>query len=294
MITPAAVVLLALMQATPVDVPKAYDPCLAAGVRETVVFLGTRQIPPGEKLPKLVFFGTGFLVNVDGLSYLFTAGHVVTDFLNERPAGAPFLAAANLKAGPMVIQSFDDLPKQHGVGWVFDGAADIAATPFPTAPEYRVRTIPLEFFLADEQLSELQDVFFVSFQPGLEAPDKVRPILRRGMIALVDGSEVHLDAFVFPGNSGSPVFVRSEAISSSPQGAVIGGNSLSCKVIGLVESYLPYQEYAISTKTKRPRVVFEENSGLAHIVSAGQIRHFIASEEFQAQHVRLLKRERPQ
>jgi hypothetical protein len=32
-----------------------------------------------------------------------------------------------------------------------------------------------------------------------------------------------------------------------------------------VQSYVPYQDLAVSLQTKRPRVVFEENSGLAAV-----------------------------
>jgi len=34
-------------------------------------------------------------------------------------------------------------------------------------------------------------------------------------------------------------------------------------VIGIVQGYLPYEDVAVSTQTKRPRVIFQENSGLA-------------------------------
>jgi len=162
----------------------------------------------------------------------------------------PFLAAANLKSGSRVIQSLDELPKRFGVGWTLDTERDVAATPFPTSPDYRIRTLPIEFFIDDEQLGELQDVFFVSFQPGLEAPNRIRPIVRRGMVAVADRGEVHLDAFVFPGTSGSPVFVRAATSSAGPTRINLGISPLSCKCVGLVKSYLPYREVAISEQAK--------------------------------------------
>jgi hypothetical protein len=272
--------------------PKAYDPCLAAGVRDTVVFLGTRRIPQGQSEPRLQFFATGFLIEIDQMTYLFTAEHVVRDFLATRKVSEPFLAAANLKSGTMVVQSLDELPKRFGAGWILDTERDVAATPFPTGSDYRIRTLPLEFFADDEQLAELQDVFFVSFQPGLEAPNRIRPIVRRGMVAVAERGELHLDAFVFPGNSGSPVFVRAATSSTGPTGITLGITPLSCKFVGLVKSYLPYREVAISEQTMRPRVVFEENSGLAQVVTADQLKAFMKSGDFQGQHARLLKTER--
>ena len=281
-----------LLQESP-QKARAYDPCLAAGVRDTVVFLGTRRTPEGQAESKLQFFGTGFLIAIDKITYLFTAEHVVRDFLDNRKTSEPFLAAANLKSGSMVIQPLDELKKQFGVGWNLNKELDVAATPFPTRADYQTKTLPIEFFAADDQLAELQDVFFISFHPGLEAPDRIRPIVRSGMIALAERGEIRLDAFVFPGNSGSPVFVRAATSSAGPSGISLGISPLSCKFIGLVKSYLPYQEVAISEQTKRPRVVFEENSGLAQIATADQLKAFINSTEFQAQHARLLKSERP-
>jgi len=281
-----------LLQPLP-EKPKAYDPCLASGVRDTVVFLGTQRVPEGQTTPRLQFFGTGFMVEIDKISYLFTAEHVVREFIESRKAGEPFLAAANLKSGSIVVQSLDELPKTFGVGWNLDKDLDIAATPFPIRPDYQIRTLPMDFFVGDDQLGELQDVFFISFHPGLEAPNRIRPIVRRGMIAVAESGEIHLDAFVFPGNSGSPVFVRAATSSAGPAGINLGISPLSCKFVGLVKSYLPYQEVAISAQTRRPRVVFEENSGLAQVATADQLKTFINSKDFQAQHARVLKSQQP-
>jgi hypothetical protein len=60
-----------------------------------------------------------------------------------------------------------------------------------------------------------------------------------------------IDAAVFPGNSGGPVVARLPMYS----GLVI-------KLIGIVHAYVPYRETAISMQTLKPRVIFEENSGL--------------------------------
>ena len=65
---------------------------------------------------------------------------------------------------------------------------------------------------------------------------------------------------VFPGNSGGPVFLRPETT------ALQGTNPhMASKLIGVVHAYLPYFDAAISQQTGRPRVIFEENSGLARV-----------------------------
>ena len=42
-------------------------------------------------------------------------------------------------------------------------------------------------------------------------------------------------------------------------------------LIGIVKSYIPFQDVAISQLTQRPRVVFEENSGLANVETVDKI-----------------------
>ena len=37
-------------------------------------------------------------------------------------------------------------------------------------------------------------------------------------------------------------------------------------LIGVVSGYVPYEDVAISAQTNRPRVIFEENSGMAVVI----------------------------
>jgi hypothetical protein len=36
-------------------------------------------------------------------------------------------------------------------------------------------------------------------------------------------------------------------------------------LIGIIASYLPYEDVAVSQQTQRPRVIFAENSGLTNV-----------------------------
>ena len=47
-------------------------------------------------------------------------------------------------------------------------------------------------------------------------------------------------------------------------------------LIGIVAAYLPYQDVAFSLQTKRPRVIFEENSGLAVVFPVEAIVSVVA------------------
>src|SRR5262249_31918636 len=69
-----------------------------------------------------------------------------------------------------------------------------------------------------------------------------------------------LDCFVFPGNSGGPAILRGEGPSNGD------AKHSRADLIGVVQAYKPYSDIAISLQTKRPRIVFEENSGLAVVL----------------------------
>jgi hypothetical protein len=110
-------------------------------------------------------------------------------------------------------------------------------------------------------------VFVLGFPMNLAGAQRNYVILRQGCIArigeMLDGpsSTFLVDAFVFPGNSGSPVILRPEAISIS------GTPSQNVAYLfGIVRSYLPYADLAISPQTHRARITFEENSGLAEVL----------------------------
>src|SRR5207248_1509243 len=79
-----------------------------------------------------------------------------------------------------------------------------------------------------------------------------------------------LDSFVFPGNSGGPVALKPELLS------IQGTKSVSqAYFIGVVTSYQTYQEAAVSPQTKRTRIIFEENSGLAEVLPPDYIEETI-------------------
>ncbi|MGB9486715.1 MAG: serine protease, partial [Terriglobia bacterium] len=75
-----------------------------------------------------------------------------------------------------------------------------------------------------------------------------------------------VDTFIFPGNSGSPVILRPEitSISGTPPQNV-------AYLIGIVRSYLPYADFAVSQQTHHLRISFEENSGLAEVLPTDYI-----------------------
>jgi len=61
---------------------------------------------------------------------------------------------------------------------------------------------------------------------------------------------------------------REDTVINSPDMNCINGTKAIQKsdLIGIVKSYISFQDIAISQQTKRPRIIFEENSGLASVV----------------------------
>lgn len=144
-------------------------------------------------------------------------------------------------------------------------------------------SIQLAFFLSDQHvllrpdattvgLTEGDGVFILGFPMGEVGKERNYITVRQGVIARVRDTLVGaandflVDAFIFPGNSGGPVVTRPEAIAITDTRAID-----RAWLIGVVSSYVPYQDVAISQQTNRPRIIFEENSGLAVVVPIDRV-----------------------
>jgi hypothetical protein len=226
------------------------------------------------------WIGTGFLYNRvlgdnnDGSSqvrgYLVTNRHVVE-------AAETLQVLLNPRDSPQVRigvpTEFDDgLPV-----WVAhpDPTVDIAVTGAIHGQlkqlglvEQLAPLLSSQAYSVDEMeghgIAEGDTAFVLGFPMGMVEEARARPILRGGVIARIqdayyEGSrEFFVDAQVFPGNSGGPVFLPPPLFGvtdvSPPQA---GG------LIGVVKQTISYNDVAISPQTGETRVVFSENSGLA-------------------------------
>jgi len=246
-------------------------------IKESVVFLGF--IENGHE--RVV--GTGFLIQVDNIFHLVTAKHVVENnhenlyvFLNSKQF-------QNASAKPLK-QIYD-----NGLTWVRhqDPTIDIAVLPFLLNTEDKVKFIPDELIMKDiTELHELIDVFYASFQPGLNNFKKdggVHPIIRKGVVSRMNNdSTFYIDGAAFPGNSGSPIFLFPTPIKINDSGFMIGG-PMKVQLLGVMGAYISYQDVAISQQTKKPKVIFEENTGLSLIYSTKSLMELIESSDFQKQ-----------
>lgn len=260
-------------------------------IKKTIVFIGTLE---NENKPR--FVATGFLVGIDGLIHLVTAKHVVIDPESGNPLDADLRVFYNMKDGRIVQRAISIAKKDHQVDWVFhdDKCVDLAIMPFPLIPEKDdAKVISDEMWLSIDRLFEVYDIFFLSYQPGIKIAKKITPIIRQGIISLInDDKTFYIDGAAFPGNSGSPVFLKPSPIRYDDKGTIsLGGDKLGGKFIGVIGEYIPYQEVAISAQTGRPRITFEENTGLSKVWSVDYLHEIISSKDFQAQLTKVKERQ---
>jgi S1-C subfamily serine protease len=174
--------------------------------------------------------------------------------------------------------------------WVQDETADLAITPI--VPNVLDKAgIQYSFFCSDLNiadkakateigLTEGDGVYVLGFPMGLVGGERNFVIARQGVLARIRdylaGTTVGflIDALIFPGNSGGPVVTRPD------QTYIVGTKKQdSAYVVGVVKAYIPYQDVGISQQTGRPRITFEENSGLAEVIPMDAVRKLIEAKE---------------
>jgi hypothetical protein len=218
--------------------------------------------------------GTGFLVQtLQKHVLLVTAKHILENRIRVSTIRLGY--RLNTTGTSSVIIWDDELHKQGLGGWHLSPTADVACR-FTAWPESsQPMTMTSDNFLSAEALMAGAPLLVLGFPLGLRQTEHARPIAKHGIVGRVEPNVIIADVFVFPGNSGGPViynppFKPGRGLSSQliPEE----------KLIGIVASYVPYQEPAISTHTGRTRVIFEENSGLANIVPVDRLIELIGSE----------------
>jgi trypsin-like peptidase len=241
----------------------------------------------------VAYVGTGFLygrfVAVDASTglmeyriYLVTNRHVFesgsTMFLRFNPEGT---LPAQVFDAPLA----DSNGKPFWVAHV-DAEIDVGVIPL-NVRLLKEANIQFAFFASDKHvlthkdaanvgLAEGDGVFVLGFPMGNVGAERNYVVVRQGVIARIRDSlsgavkQFLVDATVFPGNSGGPVVTR-------PELAAISGTQPvhRCSLIGLVAGYLPYRDVAISQQTQRPRIIFEENSGLSAVVPIDRVTEAI-------------------
>lgn len=115
-------------------------------------------------------------------------------------------------------------------------------------------------------------IFLLGFPGSAKVGIRSDVTVRGGCLARVEdifhgySKSFLIDSNNFPGNSGGPVITKVEAVS-----IVDTPNVQRSNLIGVVSSFVAYQDVAVSTQTGRPRIIFEENTGLAEVFPVDSI-----------------------
>lgn len=215
--------------------------------------------------------------------YLVTNKHVLSN-----------LDLLSVRFNPQDEQSAKDYPvslkgKDGNTHWTGHPDPDIDVAVLPLNINHvRTEGMKCNFFQSDKHVYNIPDlisneasegdfIYIMGFPMGIVAVDRQHVFVRSGIISrikdLFEGrsKDFVVDAFVFPGNSGGPVITKPEM--QSLLGTKASNNS---RLIGIVKSYIPYTDIAISQQTNRPRLIFEENTGLTKIEP---VDHIIATIE---------------
>jgi len=234
--------------------------------------------------------GTSFIFNynVGDKNYLFlvTNKHVVSDakvgvltFIKGE-GGKPKLGEAH----SVTIRDFDKF-------WTCDKKYDVAIAPLaPVLSHLQKNEISIFFkaipqtFVPDEtqlnSLDAIEEVVFVGYPGGFYDKKHFLPIIRKGTTATppyidFNGQKTFLiDASVFPGSSGSPVFLynRGEYFDKTKKSFIIGAERLLFLGILSAVYYIPDTGEIIYTPlSKKPKVQVRQLLDLGIVYKAETI-----------------------
>ncbi len=195
----------------------------------------------------------------------------------------------NSEVGPQGNDYLVSLKENNKQLWEGHRDNDIDIAVIPVEPSVlRNDKMRFNYFRDDQHVMTLSDmkeqgvtegdpIYLLGYPLGMVNTNSQYVIARFGIIAKVrDTLATHGKGFVidtknYPGNSGGPVILKTEATS------IEGTKPINkAQLIGVVNSYIPYTDIAISAQTKRPRITFEENSGLANVIPVDYVRETIS------------------
>ena len=137
---------------------------------------------------------TAFLVNINNVFHLVTAKHVVYNNKTGLISDDEMYMFFNTMDGAIMARSICDIKKMLKIDWIFheDSNVDVAIIPFGLDENDDVLFIPDNTFLSADQLYEVHDIFFLSYQPGIKIAKKITPIIRSGTISLMNEDNTFL------------------------------------------------------------------------------------------------------
>ncbi len=242
-------------------------------IKKTTVFI-EQTTPHNDHVHRNVI-GTGFLIKIEGIQHFITARHVLLDLhTGERKKGLGLIGSTSTQGPRIDLDARFD--KKIVTPLIRNKNVDIVICPIPMYIWNDNEIIHIEdHHITEEEFFETNDLIYCSFHPWVTEVTKnnrVDPIIRKGMISRVNtNGSIYMDGFAFPGNSGSPVFMK-------PVSSCTKEDSQWGKFVWIISSYMPYQDIAVSKQTGKPRVTFEENTGISIVFTMKYINGMLRSE----------------
>jgi hypothetical protein len=238
------------------------------------------------------WIGTGFLY-----------GELLTKTADLRNTYTPYLVTNKhvlenldkivVKFNPQNDQASKDYPlplknKDGSLRWTGHPSAEVDVAVIEINLQYIIdEGMKFKFFQSDknvltssemfkEGLSEGDFIYVLGFPMGILSSDRQYVFARSGIISRIKdlyenrSKDFVVDAFVFPGNSGGPVISKIESNTLKGTKAIN-----KARLIGIIKAYIPYKDVAYSSQTKKPRITFEENSGLSLVEPVEKITETI-------------------
>lgn len=232
--------------------------------------------------PETQWIGTGFIYGAmrpgtdeGDMPFLVTNAHVLEEedsiFLKmNRESGFPAVEY-QVNLGD-VREYLTYHPAQLDLVVLPLSAEELSRSMVATYPIKETESLSLEK-AREIEVAEGDGVLAIGFPLGLAGyEEKIAPIVKQGCIARIqdwlsgDSRHILVDANIFPGNSGGPIFLQ-----PSPFAVEGTKSNLFPYLIGMVSAYIPYEDMAVSLQTGRTRVVFEENSGIVEVIPSDAI-----------------------
>lgn len=135
----------------------------------------------------------------------------------------------------------------------------------------RTRVIPLSDYIDPSALFVGLPVVICGYPLGMHL-DNMLPLVRKGSIAGIDVSSrtIVLDADVFPGSSGSAVFID----DTDQLGAAFSAKH-GASFVGLVHAYVSMRKKYVNQADTLDQMSVAENSGLGLVVSPDVLAKFV-------------------
>lgn len=231
----------------------------------------------GVKKDKMIWIGTGFIVGKHSLKedgyypYLVTNKHIVDDLKKENQT------TFYIKLLEKETKTYKEFPMKLIDGsYICSNDNNIDIVVFflngnffnEKIDEYGIFDIDKNSYTSSDFMEsggeEGSLIYMIGYPMGLVEEYSKTPICRMGCIARIDKQEIVnynrflLDIQNFPGNSGSPIICKGDLYS------VDGTKTINrCALIGIVNSYISYNDTLISSQTGEVTEIKSENSGLA-------------------------------